>query len=661
MAYVLGEPTVQQYFDANGDPLVSGTIEFYVADTTTPATVYSDDSGTAIGTSVTLSSLGAPLNGNTAVALFFDSEVSYKIIRKDSAGIEIEPTIEPYIVGGGVTTDSTIAQLKARSSALGAVFVSGHTTEGDGGGGNYWLDASDTTSADNGGTVIVGNDGTSRWKLIHNGSVSIKQFGAVQSANDTTAVQNALDSGVKEIYVPPGTYPITSVTLSEDNVRIYGPGTLQSIGSTGAVNLLEVTGDGCSVDGICIDLQNSTDTFADGFVADRNGLYVHGASNASYMDGFTSRDLRVKNCGQSAVYMQYVDDVMVTGAHIERCGQHGFRLFSVSNVTVENSRGYRIRPGNTGTSPYLNAYFLTFSRSGSDNVPEDCEVRDCYAEDVTTWEGFDVHFGKRVRFHNCSTLRCNQGVAIESTTAGAESEDIQIIGGTHTSYGQAYVWDTETFEPSGAIIANMGSTTTNGSGLLITGVVARGHGSGRNSSGGAIIVQDAEDVVVTNNLLIDSLKRGIALRNETQNCFVYGNAIHGVVSVGSLSRGITKSSTESEFSGRIYDNLITGTTNQTVYPVEVTVSSGAVTPIASFQIIDGEGDLADDLDTINGGIVGETIRFSLANAGRVVTFKHAVDNIRCVGAADIVPSGESDIVECTYIENEVWIASLINV
>lgn len=44
-------------------------------------------------------------------------------------------------------------------------FLTGSSAAGDGGGGEYWLDASDTTSPDNGGSIIVANDG-GRWKSV---------------------------------------------------------------------------------------------------------------------------------------------------------------------------------------------------------------------------------------------------------------------------------------------------------------------------------------------------------------------------------------------------------------------------------------------------------------------------------------------------------------
>lgn len=75
------------------------------------------------------------------------------------------------------------------------VSTAGYYAFNDGGGGVYKYDPTDTTSSDNGGTVIVANDGA-RWKLqIVNGEVSTAQFGAKfdGTTNDTTSIQNALN------------------------------------------------------------------------------------------------------------------------------------------------------------------------------------------------------------------------------------------------------------------------------------------------------------------------------------------------------------------------------------------------------------------------------------------------------------------------------------
>lgn len=72
------------------------------------------------------------------------------------------------------------------------VFVSGYEP-GTAGGGFYEYDAADTTSADNGGTIIVATDG-GRWKLKYQQFVTVEQFGVLPIAgrNNYARLQNAI-------------------------------------------------------------------------------------------------------------------------------------------------------------------------------------------------------------------------------------------------------------------------------------------------------------------------------------------------------------------------------------------------------------------------------------------------------------------------------------
>lgn len=139
------------------------------------------------------------------------------------------------LVAGSVKVVESIEELRQvnKNSLQGAVIVLGYYLSGDGGGGTYNLDPLDTTSVDNGGTVIVGADG-GRWKLVHDGKVSIKQFGAkgdwdgVVGADDTSAIQACVVSGVRDIYVPSLpiglSYQLTSPVIISTEVTIHGAG-----------------------------------------------------------------------------------------------------------------------------------------------------------------------------------------------------------------------------------------------------------------------------------------------------------------------------------------------------------------------------------------------------------------------------------------------------
>lgn len=100
-------------------------------------------------------------------------------------------------ISGGllVGAPSNIAELRTVSkptvvrAAPYILNVAGYYAPADGGGGDYWYDSSDTTSLDNGGTIIVAADG-GRWKL-RNQDVSAEQFGAKSDnvTDDTAAIQ----------------------------------------------------------------------------------------------------------------------------------------------------------------------------------------------------------------------------------------------------------------------------------------------------------------------------------------------------------------------------------------------------------------------------------------------------------------------------------------
>lgn len=98
----------------------------------------------------------------------------------------IDQTVAPTSKIKGVTVENIAALRALDSSALESAVVLGYRSENDGGGGNYHIDKNDVTSVDDGGALIVGADG-SRWKLLHNGAISVKQFGVISMDSDPNA------------------------------------------------------------------------------------------------------------------------------------------------------------------------------------------------------------------------------------------------------------------------------------------------------------------------------------------------------------------------------------------------------------------------------------------------------------------------------------------
>lgn len=89
MALPLAPVGHQQFFDANGDPLASGTLETYAAGTSTPKATTSDADGLVDNpTTITLNASGRPSVSGNEVSLFLKAG-GYKFVLKNSSGTTI--------------------------------------------------------------------------------------------------------------------------------------------------------------------------------------------------------------------------------------------------------------------------------------------------------------------------------------------------------------------------------------------------------------------------------------------------------------------------------------------------------------------------------------------------------------------------------------------
>ena len=92
----------------------------------------------------------------------------------------------------------------------GVATTTGYYAPGDGGGGSYWYNPADTTSADNGGSIIVGADGGRAYLIVTPGNQYAKQWGAhFDNATDDTpfinkAVAYLMANGGGTLWLPAG-------------------------------------------------------------------------------------------------------------------------------------------------------------------------------------------------------------------------------------------------------------------------------------------------------------------------------------------------------------------------------------------------------------------------------------------------------------------------
>lgn len=121
--------------------------------------------------------------------------------------------------------------LRAYAGPRKSVYVTGHLVSATPSGisGMFARDDTDTTSVDNGGTVIV-SAGNVRWKRQFSGQINILWFGADPSgvSDSTTSIQGALNclppATGGEVLVPAGTYLVSAQLTTPARVDLVGQG-----------------------------------------------------------------------------------------------------------------------------------------------------------------------------------------------------------------------------------------------------------------------------------------------------------------------------------------------------------------------------------------------------------------------------------------------------
>lgn len=153
---------------------------------------------------------------------------------------------------------ATVAALKAATVGRMAngqqVELANYSTVNDGGGGIFYY-SSASVAADNGGTVIAPTAGAGRWLRVFSGDVNARWFAAKGdgATNDTTAIQAAITAaaaistpGGGAVFIPPGTYVVTTLTVPE-RVQIKGDGRGAVLTSAYAGFVLECGGSGVAL------------------------------------------------------------------------------------------------------------------------------------------------------------------------------------------------------------------------------------------------------------------------------------------------------------------------------------------------------------------------------------------------------------------------------
>jgi len=179
----------QQFFAADGTPLVGGKLYSYEAGTTTPLATYTDSTGATANTNPVI------LDSRGEANVWLGSS-AYKLALYTSTDVLIW-TVD------NITTASPLTSLAASNGSSLVGFIQTGT----------------------GATAT-----TVQARLRE--TISVKDYGATGdgTTDDTTAIQNALNAGTgRSVYFPAGTYRISTTLLVKTKTTLVGDGMNKSI------------------------------------------------------------------------------------------------------------------------------------------------------------------------------------------------------------------------------------------------------------------------------------------------------------------------------------------------------------------------------------------------------------------------------------------------
>lgn len=237
MAWTPISNTVPQY-EEDGVAASGFYIKFYEAGTTTPTAMATDSTGATLLDKCELNTEGYPKNGSNAVFIpHIDRRYKIALFRNatDADNNNLNNAVWPVDNLSPFKTDDSVIQTQIDTIALLRSFepttdgqqvsLLGHTLPGLGA-GEFYFDESDTTSADNNGTIIV-TTGGKRWRRSDISIIELEMFGVVGDGSDEFLnIDKALTyCKINNTPILLGDLYGTSQTLDFGNLVVSGGGT----------------------------------------------------------------------------------------------------------------------------------------------------------------------------------------------------------------------------------------------------------------------------------------------------------------------------------------------------------------------------------------------------------------------------------------------------
>lgn len=505
--------------------------------------------------------------------------------------------------------------------------------------GFFYRDDADTSSADNGGTVIVAVNGK-RWKRLFSGAADVMWFGAkgdwngTTGTNDAAAFQSAINSE-PSIYIPNKTFVISTRLNVPSNKVITGEGYIKStITNNNVFNI--INSNNVVINGLTIENEVFPSMLTGSLI---NAIYVKGSSNVFIRN--TKIIHKSKNYG---IALYSTSDSKVSNNFITCIDLVPDALDSETPAAITVADGCKriIVAENNISNTGLGISILNITSLGiEDVVVNGNTIYKCSGYGILSYAGGGAETDGRIRDVTISnnTIRDiygtynNPAVPAAPYTHGAgiyilNGKEINIFGNNITNTN-VYT-NSETLTPGGIGLVYSFNCSVVGNSVKET----KKYG----------IIYDGGNGIVSGNTILDSGKAAIYSRNSS-SCAFSNNAIaykNVIPSLGILLTSLT--------SGNHTDAIITG---NTVYDADTAIGVSAASntvisansikhvtsvPTTSISVsgVSPNGVCTDNVLTCNGGVGIRITGAKWIIKGNVINDAAAGTAIGAVGADGVL-------------------------
>ena len=432
--------------------------------------------------------------------------------------------------GDGSSNLTTISEIRALNGVL--TITNFYTTD-KGKEGNWYYDNTDTTSADNLGTILVTSDGK-RIKRVVQGFVEAKWFGVVGdgSTDDVINLQKALtaSSGLT-IRLADGTYKITStLTVPANTSLILQKNAIidasKKVGGTaGDYEALKFVNGGSIFGGKLIGCGNSV------LKVGSIGILCKGTNNHPTAPTFVKapkiEDVVIDGFGEYGVRLGYVTDTHVVNCNIKNIGYAGIGGTSCTKGKIEFNEIDNVNPG-TG-----DAYGIFIDRENGLSETSDPrsynfnifknKVSNVYSGSSINGQGINTHAGVNFNIAYNEVVNCQAGIFVTSSvingTDKIASKNIKVLNNTIKSTYKVNTGINVTGSFSG------GSVQEYTEDVIVSGNIVEGFGIANDTTYGAIRTYASKNCEFTDNIVNNSVVNSVILGDNVKNVTISGNIL----------------------------------------------------------------------------------------------------------------------------------------